>query len=310
MPLPMPPFDFDSLRSFVAIIDHGGFGAAAGRIGRTQSTISLQIKKLEDGLGAAVLQREGTHRRQPVSLTPAGEILLAYARQILHLADEARERIMAPDAEGTVRLGTPEDFATWHLPDILARFAQAHPRVLLEVHCDFTVNLLSGFSAGRYDLVLFKREPQQQPLPSGPGIGVWREALVWVAGGRWNGQRLPGSVPLVLAPAPDIYRKRALAALDRINRPWRVAYSSPSLAGLHAAVRAGLGITVLPRAMVEPDMRVLTEEQGGLPSLPDAEIVLYRAPGAVPSAVEKLASHIIHSLEAAMPSRNASMKAG
>ncbi len=288
MPTPLPPFDLDLLRTFVAIADNGGFTRAAERVGRTQSTVSLQVKKLEDGLGRRLFDREPG---RDLLLTPHGEVLLTHARRILRLCDEARSRLMEPDLGGRVRLGTPEDFATVHLPDVLARFARAHPRVALEVNCDFTVNLLDGFGKGQYDLVLFKREPQGP----GGGVGVWREVLVWAASPRLV---LGGDepLPLVLAPVPDVYRKRALASLDALGRPWRVVYTSPSLAGLQAAVRAGLGATVLPREMVPPGL-VLPGPEHGLPPLPDAEIALYRAPGALSRAAELLAEHIIHSLE-------------
>jgi DNA-binding transcriptional LysR family regulator len=290
MPTPLPPFDLDLLRTFMAIVDSGGFTRAAERVGRTQSTVSLQIKKLEDGLGRRVFEREPGRDLQ---LTPDGEILLTYARQMLRLADEARSRLMEPDIAGTVRLGTPEDFASTHLPDVLARFARAHPRVALDVNCDFTVNLLDAFSKGQYDLVLFKREPQGP----GGGIGVWREILVWTASSRLV-LSPDEALPLVLAPVPDVYRKRALATLDAMKRPWRIVYTSPSLNGLQAAVQAGLGVTVLPKEMVPPGFVLLGPEQG-LPPLPDTEIVLYRAPGALPRAAELLAEHIVHSLESA-----------
>lgn len=290
MPTPTPPFDLDLLRTFVAIVDNSGFSRAAERVGRTQSTVSLQIKRLEDGLGRRVFEREPGRE---LRLTPDGEILLTYARQILRLSDEARSRLMEPDVEGTVRLGTPEDFATTHLPEVLARFARAHPRVALDVTCDFTVHLLDGFSKGFYDLVLFKREPQGP----GRGVGVWREHLVWVTSPRLvlgDGEALP----LVLAPVPDVYRKRALASLDAAARAWRIVFTSPSLNGLQAAVKAGLGITVLPREMVSPGLVLVGPDQG-LPALPDTEIVLYRAPGALSRAAEILAEHVVHSLESA-----------
>jgi DNA-binding transcriptional LysR family regulator len=288
MPTPLPPFDLDLLRTFVAIVDNGGFTRAAERVGRTQSTVSLQIKKLEEGLGRRVFEREPGRDLQ---LTPDGEILLGFARQILRLGDEARSRLMEPDVDGVVRLGTPEDFATAHLPDILARFARAHPRVALDVNCDFTVNLLDGYAKGQYDLVLFKREPQGP----GGGVGVWRERLVWAASPRLVPDS-GGILPLVLAPVPDVYRKRALASLDAARRPWRIVYTSPSLAGLQAAVKAGLGVTVLPREMVPPGFVLLGPEHG-LPPLPDTEVVLYRARGGLTRAAELLAEHIVHSLE-------------
>ena len=302
MPTPLPPFDLDLLRTFVAIADNGGFTRAAERIGRTQSTVSLQVKRLEEGLGRRLFEREPG---RDLLLTPDGEILLTYARRILRLGDEARSRLMEPDLGGTVRFGAPEDFATVHLPDVLARFARAHPSVALEVNCDFTVNLLDGFGKGQYDLVLFKREPQGP----GGGVGVWREVLVWAASPRLvlGGEGEP--LPLVLAPVPDVYRKRALASLDAAGRPRRIVYTSPSLAGLQAAVKAGLGVTVLPREMVPPGLVLLGPEHG-LPPVPDAEIALYRAPGALSRAAELLAEHVIHSLEASTAPPSTAAEAG
>jgi len=300
MPLPLPPFDLDLLRSFVAIADCGGFSRAAERVGRTQSTISLQIKRLEAGLGQTLFQRDGGRGGRTV-LTPQGEVLLTYARQILEISNAARLRLMEPEVDGVVRLGTPEDFATVHLADVLARFARAYPHVALAVHCDFTVNLLDGFSKGQYDLVLFKRALQPGLAPDtlqAGGAAVWRETLVWVAGSRFV---VPAGapLPLVLAPAPDVYRRGTLAALDAAGRPWRIVLTSPSLAGVQAAVRAGLGVTVLPHEMVPPDLVVLAETAHGLPVLPATEIVLYRAPGGASPAAIRLGDHIVQSLEAA-----------
>jgi|RhiMethySRZTD1v2_1073278.scaffolds.fasta_scaffold77900_4 DNA-binding transcriptional LysR family regulator len=289
VPTSLPPFDFDLLRTFVAVADNSSFTRAAERVGRTQSTVSLQIKRLEDNLGRRVFERAG----RDLQLTPDGEILLTYARQMLHLADEARSRILEPDVGGRVRLGTPEDFGTVYLADVLARFARSHPRVALEVNCNFSFNLLEGFSKGEYDLILVKREPQG---PTG-GVSVWQDVLVWVAGPKLVlGSDEP--VPLVLAPAPDVYRKRALAAMESVKRPWRIAYTSPSLEGLQAAVRAGLGVTVLSKGMV-PHGLVLLGADHGLPGMPPAEIALYHAPGALSRAAELLAEHIVHSLESA-----------
>lgn len=237
-----------------------------------------------------------------LSTTTEGEILLNYARQVLSLCEEARSRIMNPAIEGVVRLGTPEDFATVHLPEILARFSRAHPRVTLAVHCDFTVNLLNGFAKGEYDLILFKREPQSPSKASvqgdTDGIGVWREVLVWTASPRLvlDAEK---PLPLVLAPSPDVYRKRAISALDTSGRAWRIAFTSPSLAGLQAAVRAGLGLSVLPREMVPAGCMALAAQEHGLPELPDAEIVLYRARGGLSQPAKLLSEHIVHSLESA-----------
>lgn len=290
---PLPPFDFDLLRTFIAVVDNASFTRAAERVGRTQSTVSLQIRKLEESLGRRVFERDG----RDFLLTPDGEILVTYARQLLHLADEARSRIQEPDVEGIVRLGTPEDFATVYLPDILAQFARAHPRVSLEVNCTFSFSLLDGFSRGEYDLVLVKREPQG---PAG-GIAVWRDVLVWVTGPKLVIDP-DQPLPLVLAPAPDVYRKRALAGLEAARRRWRITYTSPSSEGLQAAVRAGLGVTVMSKDLV-PDGLLLLGAEHMMPTMPDAEIALYRAPGSLSRAAQLLSEHIIHSLEPKHPKR-------
>ncbi len=279
--------ELDLLRTFIAVADNGSFTRAAERVGRTQSTVSLQIKRLEDALGRKVFDRGA----RDLKLTPDGEILSEYAREMLRLGDEACARILETDVEGTVRLGTTEDFGTAYLPQVLRRFARSHPGVALEVSCNFSFFLLDGFAKGEYDIVLVKREPQG---PAG-GVPVWRDRLVWVRGPELA--LTPDQpIPLVLAPAPDVYRKRALNALDVMKTKWRVVFASPSMEGLHAAVRAGLGLTVLSRDMVPPDLVVMGSDCG-LPELPEAEIAMYRAPGRLSQAAELLAEHIVHSLE-------------
>ena len=281
--------DIDLLRTLVTIADTGGFTRAGERLGRTQSAISLQIKRLEDSIGRPIFDRNG--RR--IVLTGDGELLLGYARRILRLNDEALSRIVEPELTGTVRLGTPEDFATLHLPRVLARFAESHPHVSLDVRCDLTLHLLDGFARGEFDLVLVKREPQG----ADGGSRVWREPLVW-ASSRRHAVEHQDPVNLVVAPNPCVYRKRAIQSLDAGGRRWRVAYTSPSLAGSQAAVLAGLGVTILPREALPHGMKVLGPAEG-FPALPDTEIALYRAPTGLGLAAERLADHIVASLEAA-----------
>lgn len=278
--------DLDLLRAFVTIADTGSFTRAGDRLGRTQSTISLQIRRLEDMLGRPVLARSP----RALALTRDGERLLGHARELLRLNDAALAQWFEPDMAGTVRLGVPEDFATAHLPTVLAAFMRAHPLVELEVTCDLTLNLLDRFHDGAFDLVLVKREPSA-PLE---GVRVWRETLVWVARDERAASGL-AHVPLVVSPEPCVYRKRAIAALDAAGRGWRVAYTSTSLAGARSAVNAGLGITVLPREMV-PDYLVALPVDGDLPMLHDTEIALIEAPGLSDTA-HRLAQHIVAALE-------------
>jgi DNA-binding transcriptional LysR family regulator len=279
--------DLDLVRTFVTIADTRSFTRTGERLGRSQSAISLQVRRLEDRLGVKLLARDP--RR--VGLTEAGEAFLPKARRLLRVNDEILAELTGEDLEGEVRLGAPEDFATVYLPDILGAFARAHPRVALAVTCDLTLNLLDRLQAGALDLALVKREPLGPDL----GVRVWREPLVWVAADRAV-LKPEAPAPLVIAPAPCVYRRRAVAALEARGRTWRAAYTSPSLAGQHAALRAGLGLTVLPREMV-PDDLVLLGEADGLPPLEDAEIALLKARGGAPRAADRLAEFILASLD-------------
>ncbi|MFN3513692.1 MAG: LysR substrate-binding domain-containing protein [Phenylobacterium sp.] len=284
--------ELDLLRAFLTVAEARSFTRAGERLGRTQSAISLQIRRLEERLERQLLIRDPRH----VGLTAEGEAFLPQARRLLRLNDEIVGGIFEADIEGEVRLGAPEDFATVHLPAILGAFAQSHPKVALSVTCDLTLHLLDNLRTGALDLALVKREPLGPDL----GLRVWREPLVWVAGD--SGIVADQSVaPLVVAPNPCVYRKRAINALEAQGIPWRIAYTSPSLAGQHAALRAGLGVTVLPSDMAPPDLLRLGPESG-LPDLADTEIALMRAPAAVPRAAEKLAEYI----RAALDRRHAS----
>ncbi len=275
------------VRSFVAIAEVKSFTRAGQRLGRSQSAISLQIRRLEDQIGCRLLSRDPRH----VVLTTEGEAFLPQARRLLRLNDEILAGLTGGDVAGEVRLGAPEDFATVHLPDILGQFTRANPKATLAVTCDLTLNLLEQLRDGALDLALVKREPL------GPDVGtrVWREPLVWV-GADASLTETGDPLPLVVAPSPCVYRKRAITALERTGRAWRCAYTSPSLAGQQAALRAGLGITVLPSEMVPPDLMRLGPKHG-LPELADTEIALMRAATAVPAAAERLADFILTSLD-------------
>lgn len=280
------PFFVDTLqlKSFVAIAETGTFGQAALTVNRTQSALSLQIKKLEDQLGCALFDRTG----RKVTLTPQGEIFLGYAKRMIQLQWEAFSRLQEPDVEGEIRFGTPEDFATHYLPDVLASFRQHHPRVQLNVACDLTLNLIDGFHRGEYDVILAKRDPQRVK----GGTKVWREPLVWVAA---DGYQPEERLSLVLSPQPCIYRARALAALDRAKRSWHISYTSPSLAGTLAAVKAGLGITVLPSHMIPAGIHPIRKETK-LPHLADAEVALMKK-DELSKVAEMFVEHIVQSLE-------------
>ena len=284
MPRVLSNLDLNLVRTFATIANLGSFTRAAETLRRQQSTISIQVKRLEDQVGRRLIDRNP----RTVKLTLEGETFLAYARKLLDLNDEVVARVNEPALRGTVRLGTPEDFATRHLPSVLARFAQAYPAVALEVSCDLTLNLLDRFRKGAFDLALIKRERATET----GGIRVWREPLVWVQAERdfWNTKE---PLPLVVSPAPCVYRKRATDALGRVHRAWRVAYTCGSLSGSLAAVRAGLGMAVLPKEMVPPDLHIIDGRP--FPNLKDTEIALLQSDRlSVPA--ERLKDHIIRCL--------------
>lgn len=285
-PRPLVNLDLDLARTFVTIAALGSFTRAAEALRLQQSTVSLQVQRLEDALGRRLIDRSP----RAVRLTGDGETFLLHARRLLDVNDELVSRLTEPAVHGVVRLGTPEDFASRHLPEVLSRFAKAYPAVALEVTCDLTLHLIERFRRGAFDLALIKRERL-----SGAGAGglrVWREPLVW-ATAEIDLHALEGPLPLVVSPTPCVYRKRATEALDRARRPWRVAYTCGSLAGSLAAVRAGLGVTVLPKDMVPAYLHVV--DGGPLPGLRDTEIaLLQRERLSLPA--QRLKEHIVRSL--------------
>lgn len=284
MPQRLVNLDLELLRAFVAVIETGSFTKAAALLGRTQPAVSLQIRRLEDQVRAPLIDRAG----KAVSLTIEGASLMPQARRLLRVNDEIVASLGEGDLEGEVRFGAPEDIASLHLPSILGAFTRSHPRITLAVTADYTANLLDQLSRGLLDLALIKREPIGPEL----GVRVWREPLVWVARDATVLEARP--LPLIIAPAPDIYRKRALAALQQADIPFRAAFTSPSLAGQMAALRAGLGVGVLPLAMAPRDLVIIGDP---MPKLADSEIALVTARGAADGPAKLLAQEVLRALE-------------
>lgn len=235
------------LRSFVAIIDTGSFTRAGERVHLTQSTISQQIRRLEQQLGCPLLDRSG---RQVVA-TAEGEKLLGLARRILALLAQAEEQV----SEGSVSLslGVPEDFAAGAITPVLAAFARDYPEVRLEVQSGLSHEIWQRFEAGELDLALVKQvRGQGSPLAS------WSEPLVWVDSRDWPAKgRDP--LPLVAFPSEGLYRQQMTEALDGLGRRWRIAYVSASLASLQGAVSAGIGVSLLPKRLMPADQLALTQ---------------------------------------------------
>jgi DNA-binding transcriptional LysR family regulator len=269
-------FDLELLRSFVSVVDSGGFTRAGERVHRTQSTVSQQIKRLEDDVGQPLLNRTA----KDVTPTEAGERLLSYARRLLSLAEEARDVMARPGHEGAVRLGIPEDFAAYRLAKLLATFSRARPGLRLDVRADQSMYLRRDLERGELDLALLKRDAGEKG-----GIAVWPERVHWVTSKTHPiDSAAIRSVPLIGFPAGCLYRARAIHAIESAGRPWHMAYTSSSLAGIQAAVAAGLGLSILSDMAIQSDHRVLTAKDGFAP-IDKTEVALVASPGASPATL-------------------------
>lgn len=276
------------LTSFLAVYELQNFTYAAERLGRTQAAISLQIKKLEEILGKTLFNRS----RNNIILTSEGEILITYAKKILNLKQDLINHFKQPAAQGEVHFGSPEDFATIYLSNVLANFAENYPKVTMNVYCDLTLNLLENFKKGIYDIIVIKQDKIDHSLN---GELIREDSLVWVGNNRHNITKLneyeDKIIPLVLSPSPCVYRQRALDALNKKGSKWRITYTSPSLAGTIAAVKAGLGYTVLPKDMVNHGLKMVNNSY--LPQLQDIQIVMLKKTGAS-EAVNEFANYILN----------------
>ncbi len=274
--------DLDLLRSFVSVVDAGGFTRAGERVHRTQSTISQQIKRLEDDFGRPLLHRNG----RQITPTEDGERLLSYARRILSLAEEARDVLTRPAQEGAVRLGVPEDFAAYRLTELLANFARSHPGLRLDIRTDQSVCLRRDLERGELDLALIKRDAGEKG-----GIAVWPERVHWVTSRSHPVDLSCTSVPLIGFPAGCLYRARAIHALESAGRAWHMAYTSSSLIGIQAALAAGLGLSILSEMSIHPEHRVFTAKDGFAP-IDKTEVALVAAPEASPATL-RLADSLV-----------------
>ncbi|WP_315702791.1 MULTISPECIES: LysR family transcriptional regulator [unclassified Bradyrhizobium] len=274
--------DLDLLRSFVSVVEAGGFTRASERVHRTQSTVSQQIKRLEEDLGQILLNRNG----KDVTPTEAGERLLSYARRLLALAEEARDVVGRPGADGAVKLGIPEDFAAYRLARLLASFSRAHPHLRLDVRADQSLYLKRDLERGDLDLALLKRSADDERA----AIAAWPEEVYWVTSKGHPVDLDSPSLPLIGFPPGCLYRRRAIHALETAGRAWHMAYTSSSLAGIQAAVAAGLGLGILSDMSVQADHRVLTTKEGFAP-IEHTELALVASPDAS-SATLRLAERL------------------
>lgn len=256
--------DAFALTCFIKVAEHKNFTKAAESVGRTQSAVSQQIAKLEALLGKKLLLRG-----QTVSLTQDGELLLSYSRKIISLYHEVIDRFKEPELEGELRFGLPEDFATVFLSEVLVDFTRIHPRILLNVECDLTLNLFNRFKKNEFDLVLVKmNRPEEFPN----GIEVWSESLKWVGDSRLVAR--DEEIPLVLSAAPCVYRASAIEALESIGRRWRLVFTGSSYTATIAAVKAGMGITVTSKTLIPKGLETINFP--ALPKLTDTHVSLLK----------------------------------
>lgn len=228
--------DMDVLRTLAIAGELGSFRRAAHRVGRSQSAVSQQLRRLEEQVGERLFRKHG----RGMIPTEAGDVMLAYARRILGLNDEAIAAVRGHAIEGLVRFGLPSDFAESWLPAALGRFNRAHPAIRIEAVVDRNRRLIERLDAGELDLVLAlgnAGRPDAQHVATLPHV--------WIGARDGEAPRRPREpVPLAVFEAPCFFRKAALAALERRGIPWRIAFVSSSLHGLWAAIEAGLGVTL------------------------------------------------------------------
>ncbi len=286
----IPNLDVDVMKTFIAIADLGSFARAAEEVNKTQSAVSMQMKRLEETLGRPVFVRDGRQNR----LAADGERLLEYARRIVRLNDEVLTSFTQPELTGLVRLGTPDDYADRFLPEILARFARTHPLVQVDVECRASHELAECVRRGNLDLALVSCEPAHI------GVEIVRsEALSWVTSMRHCAHEQE-VLPLAVSNAGCEWRRMAIEALEAAGRAYRIAYSSANSNAVNAAVLAGLAVGAIPDLVMRPGMRRLTEAEG-FPELGAFDIGLVRTQAKPSGAADALAHHIAESLNMARP---------
>ena len=280
------PLDIDQLQTFVAIVDYGSFTRAAEHVFKTQSAVSMQMRRLEERIGKQLFTKDG----RGVRLTDEGDKLLNYARRIIRLNNEAITAFDENRLQGSLRIGTPDDYADRYMPDIINRFARSHPNVELYIVCEDSVDLAERLKQGELDLALVTHNARTRQSEV-----VRTEALCWVASAN-HPLPVDRPVPLAVGRRDCCWRDLAVKALDGVGREYRILFTSWSATVLASAVLAGMAVSVLPESAVRNGMRVLTPADG-FPTLEPVQIGLMKRPGAPASLTTALSNHIIASLD-------------
>jgi len=278
--------DIDQLRTFIAISETGSFTKAAEVVNKTQSAVSMQMKRLEERLERPIFSRDGRASK----LTEDGQRLLDYARRIVKLNVETLAAFSDAELSGRVRLGVPDDYADRYLPEIMARFSRGYPAVELSVICEPSADLLERIDANEIDLAIVTNCESKRASET-----FRRERLLWVTSNR-HSTHLEERIPLALGRPSCTWRRIAIERLEAIDRPFRVLYSSSNAGAVAAAVLAGLAVSVLPESGLRPGMRVLSASDG-FPDLTTCRIGLVRNAHESSALADALAEHIISSLD-------------
>lgn len=282
----MNVLDLDQLRTFLAIAEIGSFTAAADVVHKTQSAVSMQMRRLEERVGRPIFTRDGRQSR----LTEDGRRLLEYARRMIRLNDETLAAFSDPGLTGSIRLGLPDDYADRLLPTVLAGFSRINPMIEIVVECQPTRTVHAMIREGELDLGIITHGEAGDIR----GELIRREPLYWVSARDHCTHELD-PVPLALGPDSCCWRSQAVRTLDGVGRRFRIAYTSGHAMALSGAVLAGLAVSVLPESAIRMNMRILGPRDG-FPDLAAAEIALIRADHAKHSIHDALATHIATSL--------------
>jgi DNA-binding transcriptional LysR family regulator len=278
--------DIDQLRTFIAIAETGSFTKAAEVVHKTQSAVSMQMKRLEERIERPIFARDGRASK----LTEDGMRLLDYARRLVKLNVETVAAFSDAALSGRVRLGVPDDYADRYLPEIMARFSRAYPSVELSVMCEPSVDLLERIDANEIDLAIVTNCETKRAAET-----FRRERLLWVTSNR-HAIHKEETVPLALGRPSCAWRRTAIEQLETTGRPYRVLYTSSNAGAVAAAVLAGLAVSVLAESGLRPGMRVLTAADG-FPELPSCRVGLVRNAHDSSALADALAEHIISSLD-------------
>lgn len=279
----------DWLKCFVAVVDAGSLSGAAPEVHRSQSAVSMQLKKLEAALGCQLLAR-GPRQHE---LTPDGQLLLGYARRMLDLHAETQAAFHGEELTGRIRLGVPDDYAAKYLTPVLKRFAPHYGAVEIELNCEQSTSLIPRIERGDLDLALVSREHSRQ------GTLLFHEPMVWIGSTQFQVWRRD-PLPIAVYEDTSLAKRSAINSLALQGRRYKVVYNSSSLAGQIAAVESGLAVAVLTQCSAPPHLEILGSEHG-LGPLEPMEVSVYRSHVSQGSkAVDSLHNLLIKTLRLAV----------